>query len=376
MKFNLILILGLIIYSSPVLANGKPFNTHIQINLAEYGRDIDSLEVEVQLFNSFLGTYYQIYKSFLVPAANIGIDFSLPEISTGIINIKENGKVVSSSGSIIFNGDTLIGRPGTPKESLIVRGGENEFMQNNFMLPFILPSIISNHPSFKQKMVQRAYDLQIPEDPMLQAIYMEYLRNVISLVRQYPNSFHILNRLYDRASNITLKTLDTALTIFSERILKTVPGRNLKIYVANGKWLLNKPDLNTVPLVSVSEKELSLGSIIDSTKHTFIDFWASWCVPCRAFNTSLAQKYSDLDTNAIQIISISLDEDTNKWKKALTKDQLPWLNIIDPSFKGFNGDLAQLFNIQFIPQSFLFDKKGNIVQMNLSIEELMKIGKE
>jgi thiol-disulfide isomerase/thioredoxin len=247
----------------------------------------------------------------------------------------------------------------------LIEGGENEFMQNNFFLPFRLPAIISNEPSFKSKMVQRAYDLQIPEDSKLQDIYKEYLRNVLSLVHQYPNSFHILNTLYDRANNITLKTLDTAITIFNEKVLNTVTGRKLKTYIANGKWLLNKPDLNKVRLSITTGNELLLGSLIDSTKFTFIDFWTSWCVPCRAFSTSLAQKYSDLDTNKIQIISISIDEDTEKWKTALAKDKLPWLNYIDPSLKGFKGDLASLFNIQFIPQSFLFDKNGNIFQMNM-----------
>ncbi len=376
MKVNAIFLLFALVFAKPVLAIEKPFNTHIQLNLETLNLDANSLIIEVKLFHSYLGASYHVLQKFKTTALNTSIDIQLPEFSFGSIQVNQFDKTLCTTGIIIFNGETLSGRVNEFKDFIEIEGGENEFMQQNYFLPFALSANISNHPSFKTKMVQRTYDLHIGEDQLLEDMYKEYLRNVLSLVRQYPNSLHILDRLYNRADNITLKTLDTTLTIFSEQVLNTVLGRKLKTYIANGKWLINKPDLNTVPLVSVTEKELSLGSIIDSTKYTFIDFWASWCVPCRAFSTSLAQKYADLDTNSLQIISISLDEDTNKWKKALTKDQLPWLNFIAPSYKVFNGDITQLFNIQFIPQSFLFDKKGNIVQMNLSIEELMKIGKE
>lgn len=375
MKYFFLLIFGSFTIVNSVFGIENSLKTHIKLNLTGFSEEVDSLVVEIKLFDSFLGTHYRLYQSFLVPSSVISIDLSLPEISSGIINIKSREKIVSSSGSIIFNGDTLVGQLSSIRESLIVRGGENEFMQENFTLPFNLPSLITNNSSYKPKMVQRSYDLQIPENPILQAIYMEYLRNVLKLVKQYPNSFHILRKLNDNASNITLKELDTALTIFNEKLINTVQGRKLKVFIANGKWLLNKPDLYNVQLTNIKGVQLSLGSMVDSTKFTLIDFWASWCVPCRQFNASLVQNYASLDKSKVQIISISLDEDIQKWKTAIEKDKLSWINLIDPSFKGFNGDLAKLFNILFIPQSFLFDKNGNIVQMNISLEELIEISK-
>jgi thiol-disulfide isomerase/thioredoxin len=348
------------------------FNTHFKADLSDLNKEYDSLIIEVRLFDSFLGDHYRLYKSFSVSASIIGIDITLPEISMGIIEVKNKDSIISGSGSIVFSGDTLTGSFGTYNE-LIIRGGENEFMQENFMLPFNLPSIIKNNSSFKNKMVHRSYTLQIPENPMLQAMYKEYLRNVLSLVKDKSSSFHILRRLLLNADNITFEVLDTAYSIIDERVLNTIIGKRLRTYIANGKWLQTKPDLNNVLLEDVNNRHVDLQSILDSTKFTYIDFWASWCAPCREFNEALVLEYDSLNKNKIQVISISLDTDKQKWKQAISKDKIPWLNYIDPTVKGdgFSGNISQLFNIQFIPQSFLFDKNGNIVNMNLTIKELL-----
>jgi len=374
MNIKIIFIAGLLVFSKTIFANDSLITTQIYLKLETLEQD--SFDVEITLFDSYLGNGYRLFHTFSNLKNGASISLTLPEISMGMLIIKKGEQFLSNSGSVVFGGDTLYAQPDSSKAVIIVKGGENEFMQENFMLPFNLPSKITSNKSFKSKMVQRAYDLEIPENFMFQTMYSEYLRNVLSLVKQHSNSFNILRLLNDNSANITLKVLDTALTIFNERIINTVQGRRLKSIITNGKWLINKPDLTVVKLENIIGKEKSLASLIDSTKFTFIDFWTSWCVPCRAFNTSLAKKYDSLNTNKIQIISISIDEDIENWKTALAKDKLPWLNYIDPSLRGFNGVLASLFNIQFIPQSFLFNKNGEIVNMNISIAELLSLGIE
>jgi thiol-disulfide isomerase/thioredoxin len=350
------------------------FITPVKLNLTPFSREADSVTVEVQLFDSFLGRQYQFLKNYFVPSAPVIVNIPLPEISLGIINVKNKEKIITSSGSVIFNGDTLVGNLGNYQE-LVVRGGENEFMQYNYMLPFSLPALITNNKSYDPILVRRSYDLQIPENPRLQAIYAEYSRNVLTLIRQQPNSFHLLRKLNDNASNITLKTLDTAISLLSERVLNTTEGKKLKTTIANRRWLINNPDLSIIELMDTKGMATTLASVIDTTKFTFIDFWASWCVPCRSFNKELAIKYAGIDSTRIKIVSISIDEDLEKWKKALQTDQIGWPNFIDPGLNGFEGKIPQLFNIKYIPQSFLFAKDGSIIKTDISIEELLLIRK-
>ncbi len=344
-----------------------------QVNLNLQALENKYYDVEIMLFDSYLGKGYQTFQIFYNQKSQAVIKLVMPEISIGMIIIKKGDQVLASSGSVVFSGDSLQVEPDTSRSVLIVKGGENEFMQDNFRLPFNLPSKIANSKFFKQKMVQRTYDLEITENYQFQTTYSEYLRNVLTTVKQYSNSFHILRLLNDNSENINLKTLDTALYIFDEKVINTSQGRRLKLIIANGKWLISKPNLNVVKIENAHGKEISLSILLDSTKFTFIDFWASWCAPCRAFNKKLVQKYDSVNINNLQIVSISIDEDLKQWKTALNNDKLPWLNFIDPTKKGFEGDISQLFNVQYIPQSFLFNNKGEIVDMNLSIEELVSL---
>lgn len=186
---NYLLISTLILLGNTTYATDSLFRAHIKLDLKSLNED--SLVVEISLFDSFLGSGYKLFESFNLSKTDTYIEIALPEISLGTIEIKNNGKVLSTSGSAIFNGDTLFTEPGN-YYTLNVKGGGYEAMQENFALPFNLPSLITNNKSFKAKMVQRSYDLEIPENPMLQAIYKEYLRNVLTTVRQNPISFQLL----------------------------------------------------------------------------------------------------------------------------------------------------------------------------------------
>lgn len=125
--------------------------------------------------------------------------------------------------------------------------------------------------------------------------------------------------------------------------------------------------------MDTKERKYRLSEVFDSSKYIYIDFWASWCVPCRQFNKSLKQQYGNIDTQKLKIVSISIDENIVKWKSALLQDGIPWENFNDPTLKGFDGTMAGLFNIDFIPQSFLCDAKESLIRMNLSVEELVAI---
>ena len=112
---------------------------------------------------------------------------------------------------------------------------------------------------------------------------------------------------------------------------------------------------------TISLKE-SLGNV------TIIDFWASWCGPCRAENPNVVALYNEFHPQGLNIIGVSLDKDAAKWKEAIAKDGLIWPHVSNLKF--WEDPIAKQYNVQSIPATFILDEKGNIVAKDLRGEEL------
>ena len=105
-----------------------------------------------------------------------------------------------------------------------------------------------------------------------------------------------------------------------------------------------------------------------------LDFWASWCGPCRYGNKNLVKLYSKYKNKGLEILSVSLDEQTKDWKKAISKDKITWLQGIDPG--GWDAMAAMKWQVDAIPASFLVNKDVDVVAINLEKDELEKKIKE
>lgn len=105
-------------------------------------------------------------------------------------------------------------------------------------------------------------------------------------------------------------------------------------------------------------------------KYVLVDFWASWCGPCRAENPNIVKAFNQFKTKNFTVLGVSLDQDKAKWLEAIKKDGLAWNHVSD--LKYWNNAVAAQFGIQSIPASFLIDPTGKIVARDLRGADLDK----
>jgi len=103
-------------------------------------------------------------------------------------------------------------------------------------------------------------------------------------------------------------------------------------------------------------------------KYTFVEFWASWCAPCREESPTLVRLYNEYKDKGFAILSVSIDKNTTQWRNAIRQDGYTWENVCD--LNGYGGPVAALYTVTAIPNSFLLDKKGRIIAKNLRGKDL------
>ena len=207
----------------------------------------------------------------------------------------------------------------------------------------------------------------------LHNLFVEYKseRNVEidSFIRQHPSSLVSAYALYrdysyrlspeEIRSNIDL--LDPSLwnTPYVEVLEELIPTLEV---VAVG---------NEAPNFVADDTEgnvVEFSNYIGKSKYLLLDFWASWCGPCRRENPNIVKAYEEYKDKGFDIFAVSLDSSRDGWVAAIEKDGLDWTNVSDLLL--WDSEPAKLYGVRAIPSNFLIDENGVIVAKNLKGEDL------
>lgn len=173
---------------------------------------------------------------------------------------------------------------------------------------------------------------------------------------------------YFQVNSLTPEEMEKIINSFSEPVKRSVYYEHLKkLYERLIRVAVSKPapDFN---LPDNNGKSFQLKEF--RGKYVLIDFWASWCAPCRRSNPKLVKAFRMFKNKNFTIIGISVDTDRDKWLKAIKEDNLTWTNLSEVN--GW-GDITRLYGIKAVPQNFLIDPKGIIIEKNIETDKLVNV---
>lgn len=192
-----------------------------------------------------------------------------------------------------------------------------------------------------------------------QAINIDYIKN-------HPNSFisgNVLKIYYPTWGKDTSKLLYNELT---ERVKQSEFGRSVYEYLSLVQDIKIGNMFTDFTLPNYNGKQISLSNY--KGKYVLLDFWGSWCGPCRAENPNLVKTYTKFKDKGFDILGVSVETNKNEWMDAIHHDGIVWESVSD--LKGDKNKASLIYSISYYPANFLIDPNGIIIAKDLRGEDL------
>lgn len=334
-------------------------NFNIQLTLA--GADGDTIFMK-QRIDGEMVTFDSV--AFVENKAQLWGSVNLPEFFyLTFSNNKGNIPVFVEQGNLAIVGDY------SDLENVTITGSKT---QDDLILFNIASDIFDNQMNLLGQQYGQARQMgdtvQMAE---IEASYMEFETKKSDFITKYVfdhpeqivSAFVILNNSYQ----YELPMLDSIVSAFDPVISQSVYVKKLQDYVATLKRSAVGQPFIDFTMDDIDGNPVMLSSVVGKN-YVLVDFWASWCSPCRAENPNVVAAFEKYHDKGFDVYGVSFDKDHDGWIKAIADDQLTWSQVSD--LKYWNCAAGKLYGIQSIPQNVLISPDGIIIAKNLRGQDL------